>query len=380
MKRLLALAAICAASCCLHAQVVDTTVCDVLKNPQSFNGKTVRIKGTAVASFDQFVVKGAGCGQPVNAIWLDYPQGTKAKAGPAVMLHLLPASNFGGTFKAADQAPVTLDKNKDFKQFDSRLSTPYKGDGICLGCNRYAVNATLVGRLDAAAQTGLRRDGAGKIMAVGGFGSLNAYPARLVLQSVSDVSPQEIDYSKTAAATKGDTAPSAGGGDSLASAHMAAKAFGPGNALGEQVERAAAAFGKQGDENGVNLRFGVANEAAPEDDAKSAHSSPDGVVFDCMLDMDRLKGNALPIAISYVGTQIADIRSPKAAAAEPDLYTLEYHGWQTAVLTTIGIRLKTLTLPGDYLLWNFGWPPAERDKSLESALSNFLANEELVRK
>ena len=36
----------------LHAQVVDTTVCDVVKKPETFNGKMVRIKGTVVAGFD----------------------------------------------------------------------------------------------------------------------------------------------------------------------------------------------------------------------------------------------------------------------------------------------------------------------------------------
>ena len=63
MKRLFASISVFAFSCCLHAQAVDTTVCDILKAPQSFNGKIVRIKGTVEAGFDQFVVKGAGCGQ-----------------------------------------------------------------------------------------------------------------------------------------------------------------------------------------------------------------------------------------------------------------------------------------------------------------------------
>ena len=72
----------------LHAQVVDTTVCDVVKKPEPFNGKMVRIKGTVVAGFDEFVIKDAkdpDCGFPVNAIWLSYPQGTKGRAGAAAI-------------------------------------------------------------------------------------------------------------------------------------------------------------------------------------------------------------------------------------------------------------------------------------------------------
>jgi len=88
MKRLIVIALAGAFSCCLHAQTVDATVCDILKNPQSFNGKIVRIKGTVSAGFDEFLVKGDGCGQKVNGIWLSYPEGTKAKSGPAAVLQL----------------------------------------------------------------------------------------------------------------------------------------------------------------------------------------------------------------------------------------------------------------------------------------------------
>ncbi len=72
----------------LYAQAaapVDTTVCDVVKKPQTLNGQIVRIKGTVVAGFDEFVIKDSvdsNCGYPVNAIWLAYPPGTKGKAVP----------------------------------------------------------------------------------------------------------------------------------------------------------------------------------------------------------------------------------------------------------------------------------------------------------
>ena len=89
----------------LYAQVTDTTVCDVVKNPASFDGKMVRIKGTVVAGFDEFVIKDSAdpnCGYPVNGIWLSYPQGAKGKAGPAAMLTMQPARNFAGKVHAAD--------------------------------------------------------------------------------------------------------------------------------------------------------------------------------------------------------------------------------------------------------------------------------------
>ncbi|MGH9560392.1 MAG: hypothetical protein ACRD3S_02965, partial [Terracidiphilus sp.] len=76
----------------LHAQAaapVDVKVCDVTKSPAQFTGKMVRITGTVVAGFDQFVIKDttdANCGFQVNTIWLSYPQGSKAKSGPVAMV------------------------------------------------------------------------------------------------------------------------------------------------------------------------------------------------------------------------------------------------------------------------------------------------------
>jgi hypothetical protein len=380
MKRLLASLSVFAFSCCLHAQVVDTTVCEILKDPVSFNGKIVKIKGTVEAGFDQFVIKGADCGKKVNDIWLAYPEGTKAKSGAALVLELQPAKNFSGTAEAAEQrAAVTLDKSKDFKQFDSALSTPYKGDGLCIGCGRYTVTATLVGRLDGA-KAGIQIDKKGKITAIAGFGNLNTYSARLVLQSVSDVSTQEIDYSKSAAATKGEVMPENNGSDPLAEGHKTAKVFGDGNPLGAKVERAAAAFGKPGEKNGVDISFGTGNQAIAKDEGKGDSDSPDGVLYNCKMNMDRLKGNALSVAIAYAGTAIADLREPEKAASYAGSYDFEYYAYQTAALGAIGNRLKTLTLPGGYLIWNKGWAPADMESSLESGIKGYLGGEELLKR
>ena len=378
MKRILASVFVLAFSSCLPAQAVDTTVCDILKDPQSFNGKMVRVKGTVSAGFDQFVVKGVGCGERLNAIWLSYPEGTKAKAGPAVVLQLQPAKNFTGTVAAVERTPVQIDKNdKDVKQFDSWLSAPYKGDGLCIGCRRYTVNATLVGRLDGVAAR-LQRDKAGKIVSINGFGNLNAYSARLVLQAVSNVTSQEIDYSKTAAVTKGEILPDSSGGDPVADAHKVAQVWGPNNPMGDRLERAAAAFPKQGDHNGVVLSFGVPNQAAAKDEGKGDSDSPDGVLYNCQFDMARLKGGASSIAIAYAGTLVADIRSPQSADQRNGTYEFEYYALQSAVVGAIGNRLKTLTVPGGYMLWNSGWSAADRDKSAGDSLKSYLADEELL--
>ncbi|HET7102727.1 MAG TPA: hypothetical protein VFI20_01440 [Terracidiphilus sp.] len=379
MKRLLALAALVAASCSLHAQVVETTVCDILKNPASFNGKTVRVKGTVVAGFEQFVIEGKDCSQPVNAIWLAYPEGTRAKAGPAVMLHLQPASNFTGKVNEQKYQPVTLVKDKAFKEFDSHLASAHKTNALCLGCNRYTVSATLVGRLDGVADAGYIRNEAGKIVAISGFGNLNAYRARLVLQSVSDVAAQDVSYSKSDAAIKGELSAPTAAGNPTAGLEVAARAYGPGNPLGGQLQRAADAFAKPGEQNGVVVDFDKAGEAHPGEDDRGTQSSPDGVLYNCVFDNDRLKNNAMSAALAFAGTEVADLRSPNEATSGKDPYTIGFHAWQIAVVGTIGMRGKTLTLPGDYLAWNMGWPAAQRDSMMQGAIADYLSNQVLIR-
>jgi hypothetical protein len=371
MKQFIAIVFVFAFSCCLQAQVVDATVCDILKNPSSFNGKIVRVKGTIAAGFDQFVVKGAECGQHVNGIWLSYPEGTKAKSGPAAILQLQPAKNFAGTVAAIDRTPVQLDKNKDFKQFDSLLSAPYKGGGMCLGCVRYEVSATLVGRLDGTVPA-LSRDSTGKTIGISGFGNLNAYSARLVLQSVSDMTSQEIDYAKPLAATKSESAPESGAGAKLA------REFGSSSVLKDQPKRAVDAFGKPGDDNGVDVGFGAPSEASQKYDSQGKDASPDGVLFICSFDGDRLKGDQMGRAMTHLGEHIADLRSPEPGTERAGPYQLEYRAWLTTMLGAIQAGQKTLMLSGGYVIWSSSWPTADLNKNTDEALTGFLANEALL--
>jgi hypothetical protein len=221
-----------------RAQTIDAAVYDILANPQSFDGKIVRIKGVVIAGFEEFAIKGSDCNQPVNAIWLAYPSGTKGKAGPLAFLQLQLAKDSSAQVTNVDRAPVTLDKNADFKKFDAFLSTTVKTAGLCLGCVKFTVSATLVGRLDGTKDTGFIRDSAGKVVGIGGFGNSNAYPARLVLQSVSEISSQEIDYAKGGPADPNNTP-------------WESRSFIPSAPTADQVKRAADAFGAPGEHNGV---------------------------------------------------------------------------------------------------------------------------------
>ena len=291
----------------VSAEVTDTSVCDVLENPASFDGKVIRIKAaTAVAGFDEFILDGSGC-NPAGPIWLAYPEGTKAKAGPAAFLRLRPAKNSPIVVRTADRPPVELQKDNAFERFDSLLATPYTSPALCLGCPRYTVVATLVGRLDGASTPGLVHDKNGKPISLGGFGNMNLYPARLVLQSISEVAPHEVNYAESGVATKGDS-----------------RRAGP-SASADQTKRAAAAFGEPGENNGVSVNFGVANEVPPDDGTAGNVDSPDGILFFATFDMNRIGKPAMARAIAHVGTHIADVRS---RALDGGVNQAESRAWQ----------------------------------------------------
>ncbi len=184
------------------------------------------------------------------------------------------------------------------------------------------------------------------------------------------MSSQQVDYSVDAAAASDSQGDSAGG-DPFAAAHQVAHAFSPGSTAAEQVEQAAAAYGKQGEDNGVEVGFGASNEIPRSDGPRSDKNSPDGLVLNCTFDMERLKGESLTRAITHIGAHIADIRTT-APAKEKGLFDLEHHAWEITVLSALGSRQKTLRLPGGYLVWNSAWPDGDRTKLVGDGISKFL--------
>jgi len=288
------------------ADIVESSVCDVLADPLSFDGKVIRIKNaTVVAGFDEFLIEGGGCNPPA-AIWLDYPEATKGKAGPIAFVRLQVARNSALPSVGQRRATVTLQRDRDFERFDALLSTPHKSSVTCLGCVRYTVTATLVGRLDGTDIAGVVRDKGGKPTRLAGFGNLNLYRARLVLQSVSDVVPQEVTYPGSARAARGDS--------------RRAQHADP-----DLVKRAAAAFGGPGEENGVEVGFRIVNEVPPDEGLKGSADSPDGLLFNVSFDMDRLGKTMLPRAMAHMGAHIADVRSGLALGGVDDF---EARAWR----------------------------------------------------
>jgi len=377
MKRILALALLaCASVCAARAQAVDTTVCDIIKHPKSFDGKIVRVKGVAFAGFDSFVVKDAAgdCGFPIDAIWLEYPQGTKAKAGPAAVLHIQPAHNYAGPFQAPVRTPVTADKSsKDFKTFDSSLAQVHsKGYAMCLACARYQVAATITGRLDAVDDVNIKRDAAGKVVGFGGFGNGNIYPARLVLQSVADVQPKELDYSVSDAAGKSlQPPPPSGGGDLYDPMDQAQKlALNIPQPAGAAAVKATGVFGKRGEHTGAIFASGNTNEVRDETPGKQ--DSPDGLLWVVNYNNDKIQAEAAVRAIYHMGQHIADLRGATTADSIAPPFIFEYNGWSMTVTSAVMGGVKQMSLSGGPMVWSLDWPEAQRSDKMIESITTYL--------
>jgi hypothetical protein len=360
-----------------------------MKDPTSFDGKIVRFKGIAVGGLDNFVVKDlTPCGLPVDAIWLAYPMGTKAHAGPAAMVEVSPAHNYDGPYKPVTRTPVTLQRDKDFEKFDNTMSTEHipsaqmlqdrnSFEGMCLGCLHATVAATFVGRLDGVASTAILHDDSGKISSFGGFGNMNAYPARLVLQSVSDLKENEINYDKTDETTKNE--PPMGGQnrdhieDPVDAARRSFLLVG-GNANGKKVQADIELFGARGAEKpeitGVNLVWGIDNEA--DDNTPSSITTPDGTLFTVSINPARIEGYAQIRTLVHMGQHVSDLRTLIAANAAAPLYVLEYNDWTLTAISATYNGQRSITLSGAFLLWETEWPAKGRGPLVDAAINSYL--------
>jgi len=383
MKRFLALTVfVCASACCLHAQAVSTTICDILKNPVSFNNKIVSIKGTVSAGMDFFVVKDPSCGLNVNAIWITYPEKTKAKAGPAAVVLLQPARNFAGTVTAQNRTPVTLQKDGEFKKFDSLLSDAHdEGNGLCMGCVQNDVTAALVGRIDGVASADITRSGS-KITGLGGFGNIGGYPARIVLQSVSGVTPAPIDYKTTdykkgRAITRGPTTVDNTHtfiGNPIVSVQRYVVGL-AGVQGGADIVAAGNAFPEGGKSTGNGVNVSLSYNSSNEDekyDTQSGQDGPDGVIYNIAFNQGRLQRDALQLAIIHMGKHITEVQTPPPAGTTVNLFAEENNDWIITAEVAAIDHEKAVALPGSYQLWLTDWPQEQQGDNVDQGISDYL--------
>ncbi len=108
--------------------------------------------------------------------------------------------------------------------------------------------------------------------------------------------------------------------------------------------------------------------------------SPDGILFNCVINQNRLDGNADGAGDNPHGPAYFGFAQPHAGNEDAPLYVMEYNAWSMTVAVAAYSGEKYFVLPGGNVLWNSKWPTGERNASLDSAIKSFLSDEAALSK
>ncbi len=157
----------------VYARPVNTSLCEILKDPARYDGQIVTFDAQVLMGFEVSGLR-IPSDDPANdcgLIWLSYPEGSP-------VTHM--------TMSARDPGPerpaVTLRRDRTLRRFQRLLDAtvyPREEGSVCMSCSRYRVTAQVTGRLDVAPQGS-------------GFGHLNAHRMQLVLQRVQNVRTRDL--------------------------------------------------------------------------------------------------------------------------------------------------------------------------------------------
>ena len=157
-------------------QPVLTTVCAVMNDPSAFAGRIVKLRATVQSGFESSTIIDAN--QPsCEGPWFQIAPKNDSSS-----------QNDGSTEQGSRSVFLVEDEN--MKRFDEALDAvvyPRDNKIIFVGGKprRYAVTATMTGRVDDEGEEG------------SGFGHLNGWRVRFVLSSVEDIAKKEISYDWT---------------------------------------------------------------------------------------------------------------------------------------------------------------------------------------
>ena len=82
----------------------------------------------------------------------------------------------------------------------------------------------------------------------------------------------------------------------------------------------------------------------------------------------------MAVALSHVGTHIAEIRNPQIGISSVIPYGAEFRAWQTTVLNAMTAKINALTIPGGYVIYNQSWSNSDLGKNAYAGISGFLVN------
>ena len=184
----------------IRLKPIETTVCEILRNPSGFNNKLVRVRGQVSVSFEYSFLSHEGCSD--DAIWFALADGTGAPGLGAVVNG---NGKPGGKNSAGTPIPpltVKLIRDSNFEKFEHYMTVkaeakpcfnpPTQPTPADCGVDR--VTATFTGRIDSVSkavhEAHLKRK-FGEGTDGKGFGHMGMFDAQLVVEQVEDV--QAVD-------------------------------------------------------------------------------------------------------------------------------------------------------------------------------------------
>ena len=170
------------------------SVCEITAKPWKYNNKMLRIRGSVRINFEYSTLEDQDCS---DGIWLVLGDGT-GLPGPAMTVGEHDVRTLNSPRKPA-RIPIHLKRDANYNVLARYLQLDAKGaacvDHTSLSelpdCRRYRITATFVGRIDGISRPPKSGKGARSPQ---GFGQMGLFRAQLVVESVSEVSAEEIKH------------------------------------------------------------------------------------------------------------------------------------------------------------------------------------------
>src|SRR5271157_1913042 len=109
---------------------IETTLCELVKEPEGFNGKIVQLRAVIQTGFELSVVRDDSCSA---SIWLTGPGVTYVMRTPR-----------------STWPSITLQRDDEYRKMQDYLNKQYrpKRGSFCVWCPLYKVTARVTGRFD----------------------------------------------------------------------------------------------------------------------------------------------------------------------------------------------------------------------------------------
>ncbi len=179
---------------------VDTTLCDLVKSADRFNEKVIRVRTLIVRGMESVILYDKTCAVDAR-VELEWPEQPDPTATGDESFEYAFISSPDAIKRPArlqwrkPPPPVRLVKDETYTKFLAALNQD-RPEPTCVSCPVNSVTATMTGRFEHASLRAIRDKS--KKIEIGdpyGFGHMNMWDSRFVLQSVSEFVSKPLDES-----------------------------------------------------------------------------------------------------------------------------------------------------------------------------------------